>query len=87
MAEAVTDGRAAEPVTIDGRDIIVAYGSETGNAEDIAMELADMTRRLHFRTVVDELDNIKLVGSNPNLIDSAGSRNSTTHVTSGISRH
>lgn len=67
MAESAMDGTATEPVTIDGRDIIVLYGSETGNAEEIAMELAAMTRRLHFKTVVDEMDNIKLVGSIPTL--------------------
>lgn len=65
MAVSVMDGTATEPVKIDGRNIIVLYGSETGNAEEIAMELAGMTRRLHFKTTVDEMDNIKLVGSTP----------------------
>ncbi|KAM7190033.1 NADPH-dependent FMN/FAD containing oxidoreductase [Rhypophila sp. PSN 637] len=49
-----------EPTVIEGRDIIVLYGSETGNAEDIALELSKMTRRLHFKTVCDEMDEVKL---------------------------
>jgi sulfite reductase alpha subunit-like flavoprotein len=39
----------------------VLYGSETGNAEDIAAELGNMARRLHFQTTVDEMDGFKLV--------------------------
>lgn len=62
MAEIEQDANVTEPAAVEGRNIIVLYGSETGNAEDIALDLADMTRRLHFKTVVDEMDNIKLVG-------------------------
>lgn len=41
----------------------VLYGTETGNAEEIAMELGDMASRLHFQTTVDEMDSFKLVRS------------------------
>jgi sulfite reductase alpha subunit-like flavoprotein len=39
----------------------VLYGSETGNAEDIAVELGRTAERLHFQTTVDEMDSFKLV--------------------------
>lgn len=38
------------------------YGTETGNAEEIAVELGQMAERLHFKTTVDEMDSFKLVG-------------------------
>jgi len=41
--------------------MIILYGSETGNAEEIAMALGKMAERLHFRTRVDDMDNFKLV--------------------------
>ncbi|KAL2157532.1 hypothetical protein VTH06DRAFT_6083 [Thermothelomyces fergusii] len=52
--------RAAQPVVIEGRSMAVLYGSETGNAEDIAGELAQTAERLHFQTRVDEMDSFKL---------------------------
>lgn len=50
-----------QPVAIDGRSMAILYGSETGNAEDIAIELGKMTERLRFQTTVDEMDGFKLV--------------------------
>jgi flavodoxin len=48
---------------IDGRrSVLILYGSETGNSQDIAEELGRCTQRLYFKTVVEELDNIQLVG-------------------------
>ncbi|KAK4230098.1 NADPH-dependent diflavin oxidoreductase 1 [Podospora fimiseda] len=49
-----------QPVVIPGRSLIVLYGSETGNAQDIAIELGQMAQRLHFQTTVDEMDDFKL---------------------------
>lgn len=43
------------------RTILVVYGSETGNAQDIAEELGRICQRLHFQTAVEELDEISLV--------------------------
>ncbi|KAK0636902.1 hypothetical protein B0T17DRAFT_485500 [Bombardia bombarda] len=68
MAEVQESGQDGEsqpqpqpqPVAIEGRTMMVLYGSETGNAEEIAMELVKMARRLHFQTVVDEMDSFKL---------------------------
>ncbi len=53
--------RSVQPVMIEGRSMAVLYGSETGGAEDIAIELGQMAERLHFRTTVDEMDGYKLV--------------------------
>ncbi|KAK4671278.1 NAPDH-dependent diflavin reductase [Podospora pseudoanserina] len=50
----------ASPVEIEGRSMAILYGSETGNAEEIAIELEDMARRLHFHTRMDEMDSFKL---------------------------
>ena len=61
MGESVMATSVAKPVAIEGRDMIILYGSETGNSEEIAMELAKMAERLHFNTVVDEMDGFKLV--------------------------
>lgn len=43
------------------RTILVLYGSETGNAQDMAEELGRICQRLHFQTTVEELDGISLV--------------------------
>ncbi|EFR00663.1 hypothetical protein MGYG_09023 [Nannizzia gypsea CBS 118893] len=38
------------------RTALIAYGSETGNSQDVAEEIGRLTERLHFRTKVAELD-------------------------------
>ncbi|KAK4448087.1 hypothetical protein QBC34DRAFT_408110 [Podospora aff. communis PSN243] len=48
------------PGAVPGRSMIVMYGSETGNGEEIAGELGKMAQRLHFQVVVDEMDSFKL---------------------------
>ncbi|KAK3944765.1 hypothetical protein QBC46DRAFT_251137 [Diplogelasinospora grovesii] len=60
MADANDVGNVAEPVFIEGRSMVILYGSETGNGEEIATELGKMAERLHFQTVVDEMDSFKL---------------------------
>ncbi|KAG5952688.1 NAPDH-dependent diflavin reductase [Claviceps sorghi] len=42
------------------RTILISYGSETGNAQDMAEELGKICQRLHFKTQVKELDNVEL---------------------------
>ncbi|KAF2107202.1 sulfite reductase flavo protein alpha-component [Lophiotrema nucula] len=42
------------------RRALVVYGSETGNAQDVAEEIGRITERLHFQTEVTELDAISL---------------------------
>ena len=38
------------------RSALIAYGSETGNANDYAEELGRVLERIRFRTYVSELD-------------------------------
>lgn len=44
------------------RSVLVLYGSETGNAQDMAEELGRICQRLHFESRVEELDAVDLVG-------------------------
>ncbi len=47
------------------RSALVAYGSETGNAQDLADELARLTQRLRFMTQVSHLDALEPVRAMP----------------------
>lgn len=44
------------------RRALVVYGSETGNAQDVAEEMGRIAERLRFDTDVAELNAISLVG-------------------------
>lgn len=55
---------------LQDRSALIAYGSETGNANDYAEELGRVLERIRFRTHVSELD----------AIDSASAMSSWTHV-------
>jgi len=52
----------AEGLTLGSRTALVLYGSETGNAQDVAEELARMTERLRFTTQISALNETELVG-------------------------
>ncbi|KAL4936031.1 NADPH-dependent diflavin oxidoreductase 1 [Aspergillus oleicola] len=41
------------------RSVLVLYGSETGNAQDVAEEVGAVAERLHFSTQVSELNHVK----------------------------
>ena len=43
------------------RTALVLYGSETGNAQDLAEELGRTAQRLHFSTEVIPLDSVEPV--------------------------
>ena len=43
------------------RSALVLYGSETGNAQEVAEELGTLTERLHFLTQVSELNHFRPV--------------------------
>ncbi|KAK4166793.1 NADPH-dependent diflavin oxidoreductase 1 [Cladorrhinum sp. PSN259] len=60
MAEPDGPAQVAHPVVIQDRSMLVLYGSETGNSQDIAIELGQIAQRLHFQTTVDEMDSFKL---------------------------
>ncbi|KAG5977700.1 hypothetical protein E4U55_006601 [Claviceps digitariae] len=42
------------------RTILISYGSETGNAQDMAEELGKLCQRLRFKASVKELDTVEL---------------------------
>ena len=43
------------------RSVLVLYGSETGNAQDIAEDIGRLAERLHFRSRVEELNTVEVV--------------------------
>jgi len=43
------------------RTALVLYGSETGNAQDVAEELGKLLQRLRFRVRVIEMNAVQLV--------------------------
>lgn len=47
---------AAQP-----RTVLVLYGSETGNAQELAEELGRSCQRLHFQSTVEEMNAVTLV--------------------------
>nr|WGZ60624.1 cytochrome P450 [Fusarium tricinctum] len=47
-------------MTVRDRSVLVLYGSETGNAQDMAEELGRVCQRLHFKSRVEELDAVDL---------------------------
>ncbi|KAK2011043.1 flavodoxin [Colletotrichum eremochloae] len=52
-----------EPVRVaevPGRSMLILYGSETGNSQDIAEEIGRDAQRLHFKTRVDEMNGAQL---------------------------
>lgn len=49
------------PCQLYGRSALVLYGSETGNAHDVAEELGRIVERLHFSTQVSCLDGVEPV--------------------------
>jgi flavodoxin len=51
--------------TTPARRALVLYGSETGNAQDVAEELGRIAERLRFDTHVADLNSITLVRQAP----------------------
>ncbi|KAG9543546.1 riboflavin synthase domain-like protein, partial [Aureobasidium melanogenum] len=51
---------ARRQIAAKSRSALVLYGSETGNAQDVAQEIARLTERLRFDTTVIDLDSIEL---------------------------
>ncbi|KAL5342899.1 hypothetical protein BJX70DRAFT_355164 [Aspergillus crustosus] len=47
------------PSQLRKRSALVLFGSETGNAQDVAEEIGAVTERLHFTTQVSELNHVK----------------------------
>ncbi|KAH8681561.1 hypothetical protein BX600DRAFT_505233 [Xylariales sp. PMI_506] len=53
------DGEASR-LELQDRKILILYGSETGNSQDSAKDLEDMTERLHYKADVYEMDEVGL---------------------------
>ncbi|KAI1302506.1 hypothetical protein F5Y03DRAFT_361745 [Xylaria venustula] len=46
--------------TLSQRKILILYGSETGNSEESAGDIERLARRLHFQTVLEEMNDVGL---------------------------
>ncbi|KAI0206460.1 riboflavin synthase domain-like protein [Astrocystis sublimbata] len=44
----------------ESRRMLIIYGSETGNSEESASDIECMARRLHFHTLLEEMNNVEL---------------------------
>ncbi|KAK6580808.1 hypothetical protein PZA11_007044 [Diplocarpon coronariae] len=51
-------GRGHSQPPCPDRYALVLYGSETGNSHELADRLGQMTERLHFQTIVTEMDDL-----------------------------
>ncbi|OHW94101.1 sulfite reductase flavoprotein alpha-component [Colletotrichum incanum] len=60
MTTLETGPEPARVVDLPGRSMLILYGSETGNSQDIAEEIGRDAQRLHFRTRVDEMNSVQL---------------------------
>ncbi|OTA63589.1 riboflavin synthase domain-like protein [Hypoxylon sp. EC38] len=47
-------------VQLEDRRMLILYGSETGNSQDLAGDLERLAERLHFRTLVCEMNDVEL---------------------------
>lgn len=43
------------------RSVLILYGSETGNSQDMAEEIGKSAQRLHFKPVVEDMNSIQIV--------------------------
>lgn len=55
----------ADQSALPGRTALVLYGSETGNAQDVAEELGRLAERLRFSALVVDLNSIDVVCYRP----------------------
>ncbi|KAI0171773.1 riboflavin synthase domain-like protein [Hypoxylon sp. FL1284] len=49
-----------EAAQLEDRRMLIVYGSETGNSQDLAENLERLTERLHFKTVTCEMNDVEL---------------------------
>ncbi|KAI0541213.1 hypothetical protein GGR58DRAFT_457301 [Xylaria digitata] len=49
-----------EVKTFNRRKILILYGSETGNSEESAGDIERVARRLHFQTLLEEMNDVEL---------------------------
>lgn len=53
----------AQPL-LEGRSLLILYGSENGHSQEIAEEMGDVGERLRFQVEVAQMDDVSLVSSN-----------------------
>ncbi|KAI0447056.1 riboflavin synthase domain-like protein [Xylaria telfairii] len=60
MASEQDSTPAGSVITVEHRKMLILYGSETGNSEESASDIEHMARRLHFRTLLEEMNDVEL---------------------------
>ncbi|KAI1470638.1 riboflavin synthase domain-like protein [Daldinia caldariorum] len=60
MASVLDNDYAAGGDGAANRRILILYGSETGNSQDLAGDIERLAERLHFKTQVQEMNDIEL---------------------------
>lgn len=46
---------------LENRSLLVLYGTETGNSQEIAQEIGRAAERLRFQTEIEEMNDVPLV--------------------------
>lgn len=46
---------------LEGRSLLVLYGTETGHSKEIAEEIVEAAERLRFRTSIEQMNDVSLV--------------------------
>lgn len=46
---------------LEGRSLLVLYGTETGHSKEIAEEIVEAAERLRFRTSIKQMNDVSLV--------------------------
>ena len=54
-------GRSIHNITMGGKDILILFGSQTGNSEDIAKDLHERCSKLAISSVCKNLNSVKKV--------------------------
>lgn len=49
---------------LEGRSLLVMYGTETGHSQEIAEEIGEAAERLRFQTSVEPMNDVSLVSNN-----------------------
>ncbi|KAI0457497.1 riboflavin synthase domain-like protein [Xylaria acuta] len=60
MASEQDPAQVGSVKTVERRKMLILYGSETGNGEESAGDIERMARRLHFQTLLEEMNDVKL---------------------------
>jgi sulfite reductase alpha subunit-like flavoprotein len=63
IANGPDDGGPAPTDLRLGRSVLILYGSETGNSQELAEDLDRSVRRLRFTSTVSEMNSVQVVRS------------------------